>query len=212
MIARLALVALLLALPALAEEPAPPQDPELTAALLAIEEAELRERMITALAIAEGVRLRGRTILVAISELDRVQRALTQLSPTDPARAALEARVARLEGRRAEISGVVDREFDSYVAVVTEIAGELWPRLRRVGRQLEEDLEGRRLDRLGALLPLLRAHVGELNRTGGLPAEALGRWRTEIDDSYALRKRRLDERLAPEPEIAPKAGDTERDI
>ncbi|MGF1658879.1 MAG: hypothetical protein ACFCUS_05580 [Rubrimonas sp.] len=176
---------------------------EAAAALLALEEAELRERMVTALAIAEGLRLRGRTVLVAMTEIDRVRAALREFSPTDPERAPLEARLNVLETRRIEVGRIVDEEFEAYLAIVAELASDLWPRLRRVGGDLEADLRDRRLSRLGELMPILRAHVEEMNRDGALDAEAAMRWRREVDDSYAFREERLRRRAAPEAPIAP---------
>ena len=176
---------------------------EAAAALLALEEAELRERMVTALAIAEGLRLRGRTVLVAMTEIDRVRAALREFSPADPERAPLEARLNVLETRRIEVGRIVDEEFEAYLAIVAELASDLWPRLRRVGGDLEADLRDRRLSRLGELMPLLRAHVEEMNRAGALDADAAMRWRREVDDSYAFREERLRRRAAPEAPIAP---------
>lgn len=185
---------------------------EAAAALLALEEAELRERMVTALAVAEGLRLRGRTVLVAMTEIDRVRAALREFSPADPERAPLEARLNVLETRRIEVGKVVDEEFEVYLAVVAELSSDLWPRLRRVGGDLETDLRERRLSRLGEMMPLLRAHVEEMNRTGALDAETALRWRREVDDSYAFREERLRRRAAPEAPIAPTTSKPDKDI
>ncbi|MEM1342973.1 MAG: hypothetical protein AAGI34_00170 [Pseudomonadota bacterium] len=184
---------------------------DLDAALLAIEEAELRERMITALAVAEGLRLRGRTVLVALTELTRVRRALADLSPTDPRRSALEARLTSLEQRQDEVSAVVEDEFRSYVGIVSDISTDLWPRLRRVGADLEADLLARNLERLNDLLPLLQTHVEEMNRSENLAPDALERWRTEIDDTYDLRRQRRENPLGSGPYADPSAK-SDRDI
>lgn len=192
----------------------PPEAPhsDAAAALLAVEEAELRERMVTALAIAEGLRLRGRTVLVAMSEIDRVRAALKEMSPVAPERGALEARLDVLETRRIDVSRAVDEEFEAYLAVVGELASDLWPRLRRVGGELEADLRERRLSRLGDLMPLLRAHVEEMNKAGRLDADAAGRWRREVDDSFALREERLRRRNDPEPPVGPETSKPDQDI
>ena len=182
------------------------------AALLALEEAELRERMVTGLAIAEGLRLRGRTVLVAITEIDRVHAALTDLDPTDPERTRLARRLETLEHRRVEVSAGLDLEFRAYIEVVSEISSGLWPRLRRVGGELEDELRSRNLSRLGELMPLLRAHVEEFNRDGALSAEASQRWRREIDDSFALREERLRRRLDPERPVVDGDAETDQDI
>ncbi|MEO0819729.1 MAG: hypothetical protein AAF074_04790 [Pseudomonadota bacterium] len=195
-----------------AQEPPKKKNEELGAALLAVEEAELRERMITALAIAEGVRLRGRTVLVAMSELARVRRAIAGLSAADPNRPKLQARIDALENRRIAVSAIVDQEFDTYVEVVGEIAVELWPRLRRVSNALAEDLETRRLGKLGEMLPLLRAHVEEMNRAGGITSEALLRWRSDVDDTFDRRRDRLRDRKSPETAIPETVEKGDRDI
>ncbi|MGF1554553.1 MAG: hypothetical protein ACFBWO_18925 [Paracoccaceae bacterium] len=178
--------------PAQSTDEAPAPGDEAAAARLAVEEAELRERMITALAVAEGVRLKGRTVLVALTELRRVRRTLSELSPTDPERRALERRLDRLEGRRRAVTEELDREFATYLEIVAEISTDLYPRLNRVGEALGEALLSRRLENLSDLLPITRAHIVELNREGDLSAAALQAWREEIDDTYAKRREILE--------------------
>lgn len=169
-------------------------DTDLSAAMLAVEEAELRERMITALAVAEGLRLRGRTILIAMSEIERVRRTLRDVSPLDAERSRLGARLEVLEERRRKVSALVDQEFKAYLEIVGEIADDLWPRLRRVGGDLDADLESRRLDQLRELLPMLRAHAEQLNRQGSLSQTDAQEWRQAIDDTYELREDKLRQR------------------
>lgn len=187
------------------------EDPALTAALLAIEEAELRERMVTALAIAEGVRLKGRTVLVALSELRRVRRVLSELSPTDPRRRRLETRIDALEAKRRAVGEEVDREFRGYLDIVGEISTDLWPRLDRVGGVLEKTLTDRRLENLTELLPLMRGHVEELNREGSLSTDAAERWRREVDDTFETRRDIVEGRRTA-PKAPSRDPDEDRDI
>lgn len=181
----------------------------LNAALLALEEAELRERMITALALAENLRLRGRTVLVAINEINRVRRAIRDLGPFDPDRARLEKRVEQLDRRRKQVTDLVDAEFEKYLALVAELGGDLWPRLTRVGSQLHQDLEDRGLERLSGLFPILREHVEQFNRSGSASAQQIIEWRRMVDDTYRMRQKKL--RDGFEPERVPSRKDLKKD-
>jgi len=181
-------------------------------ARLAVEEAELRERMITALAIAESVRLRGRTILVAMTEISRVRRSVQKLPPLSDERAAFEARLRRLEQRRIALDREVTEEFESYLAIVSELASDLWPRLNRVGDQVAEGLKERRLARLLKLYPLLHSHIEEYNRLGSVTRGITERWRAEIDDTYLLRREKLDSGPPPEPSVTEPNEQEEEDI
>ena len=178
-------------------------------ARLAVEEAELRERMMTALVIAESVRLRGRTILVAMSEISRVRRSVSRLSPDSERRAEFESRLARLEARRKELDAEVDREFLSYLEIISELAGDLWARLDRVGDDVATGLEERRLSRLRELYPLVHRHIEEFHKAETVTRGMTRRWRAEIDDTYDLR---LEKRMRePEPFIDDE-GKSEEDI
>ena len=201
-------LALLLALPAGAQPPEPVPAPQANGngngkaagdALLALEEAELRERMVTALAIAESVRMRGRTILVAMSEIARVRRSIEKLNPYSERRRELEDRLALQERRRAELEDEVERMFDEYLRLVATVATDLWPRLRRVSGRLGEDLARRQLGQLSELYPVMRGHVEEYNRTGAenVTQGMTERWRREIDDTWERRLDRLEEAPAP---------------
>jgi len=205
----------LLLLAVLAAAPAAPraEEPPLTgdAARLAIEEAELRERMITALAIAESVRLRGRTILVAMTEIARVRRSVDKLAPDSDRRAGFEARLDRLEARRRALDAEVDREFLSYLEIVSELAGDLWPRLERVGSQVAAGLAERRLSRLADLYPVVAGHIAEFHRAETVTRGMTGRWRAEIDDSYYLRLEKRQSAPPPEPSVSGE-GKKEEDI
>lgn len=160
-------------------------------ARLAVEEAEVRDRIVTALAIAQGLRLRGRTIMIAIQEIERAKRSLRDISPTDPDREKLEARLALLIERRKRVDQELDAEFDAYLELIGELSSTLWPRLRRVGENLVSELEERDLGRLANLLPIVRAHAEYLNRQGSLGLETMEQWRNEIDDSRQMRENRM---------------------
>ena len=203
------LLAVLLAgaLPARAEEE--PLTGE--AARLAIEEAELRERMITALAIGESVRLRGRTILVAILEIQRVARSVAKLSPGSESRRDYEQRLAALRERLRALDAEVDREWLSYLEIVSELAGDLWPRLERVGTEVAAGLAERRLSRLADLYPVVAGHIEEFHRAETVTQGMTTRWRAEIDDSYYLRLEKREGLAPPEPSVSDE-GKTEEDI
>lgn len=179
-------------------------------ALLALEEAELRERLMTALAVAESVRLRGRTILVAMSEIGRVRRRVEKIDPTSERRAEFEQRLQRLEQRRIELDGEVDAEFQSYIVLVSELSDGLWSRIDRVGQGLLLSLDERRLSRLAQLYPVVMAHVEEFNRAQSVTRGVTQRWRREIDDTFEMRQERL-RSLPPEPALG-NSDEKEEDI
>ncbi len=211
---RLPLPAGLLGLALAAAALAPPPEARaqgLQQALLAVEEAELREKMMTALAVAESVRLRGRTILVAMSEIARVRRRLEKIDPTSKNRATFEERLRRVELRRAELDREVDEEFLVYLELVSEIAGEIWSRIDRVGDGLSQNLADRRLAQLGKLYPVVKAHIEEFNKADTVTSAVTDRWRREIDDTYEMRQERLRAAPPPEPSLA-NPEDTEEDI
>jgi hypothetical protein len=210
--ARAVAAALALALAAAGPGPARAQEAlSQEDALRAVEEAELRERIVTALAIAESVRLRGRTILVAMSEIGRVRRRVERLDPTSERRAEFEERLARLEERRAEMDAELDDEFLVYLEIVSELAGGAWSRIDRVGGQVLESLEERRIERLQQLYPIVRGHIEEFHRAGAVTRAVTGRWRREIDDTYDLRRERLRAAPPPEPSLA-EPEESEEDI
>ncbi|MGF1445032.1 MAG: hypothetical protein ACFBRM_02395 [Pikeienuella sp.] len=180
-------------------------------ALLAVEEAELRERIMTTLAVAESVRLRGRTILVAMSEIGRVRRRLEKIDPTSPNRAAFEERLRKVEQRRVELDREVDEEFLSYLELVSEIAGEVWTRVDRVGDELSAGLAERRLAQLVKLYPVVRSHIQEFNQAETVTRAITDRWRREVDDTYEMRQQRLRAAPPPEPSLA-NPVETEEDI
>ncbi len=199
---------------AFAAAPAPAQQSQaLTAdqAILALEEAELRERLVTALAVAESIRLRGRTILVAMSEIGRVRRRVQRIDPASERRAEFEARLRRLEERRIELDAEVDEEFRTYLVLVSEIAGSLWTRVDRVGQGLSESLAERRLSRLHELYPVVRSHVQEFASAETVTRAATDRWRREIDDTYDMRQERLSRARRAEPDVT-NQDDSEEDI
>ncbi|MGF1500891.1 MAG: hypothetical protein ACFBSD_03665 [Paracoccaceae bacterium] len=179
-----------------ASRPAPGVEAAPGDARLAVEEAELRERLITALAIAESVRLRGRTILVAFSEYGRVRERIDRLGPTSERRVEYEARLAKLERRLVALDLEVDEEFNAYLEIVSELAGNLWSRLDRVGDAVAEDLKARRLARLHQIYPLVKAHIEEFHRAERVTRGMIDRWRAELDDTY---RKRLELRSAPPP-------------
>ena len=72
-------------------------------------EAELRERMMTALMIAQSVRLRGRTILVAMSQISHIRRIIDQLDPLSKNRPSYEERLRR-HPRLRSFSRRIDNE------------------------------------------------------------------------------------------------------
>ncbi|GMG85338.1 hypothetical protein LNKW23_45580 [Paralimibaculum aggregatum] len=192
----------LLGLAALALPPARAQAQSTEQAMLAVEEAELRERLMTALAVAESVRLRGRTILVAMSEIGRVRRRVDKIDPTSERRAEFEARLKKLELRRIELDGEVDTEFQSYIVLIAEISEELWSRIDRVGDGLARDLAERRLSRLAQLYPVVKRHIEEFNKARSVTQAVTERWRREVDDTYEMRQERLRAAPPPEPSLA----------
>lgn len=212
------LVALAVSAPSLAADPAPSvpttgQGAEwaVSAEALAAEEARLRERIVLALAVAESVRLRGRTILVAMSEIERVRARIATLAPDSGRRAEFDQRLAALEARRVELDREVDEEFLSYVTLVSDLAAVLFTRVNRVGDSVHAELEGLAMRRLTDLYPLLSEHIEEFNRDGGVGREATDRWRREIDDTYEMRRARAGGTVPSEPAVG--AGETtEKDI
>lgn len=193
------LAALAAALALLVAQPLPAQAPAtLEEARLAVEEADLRARIVTALAVAESIRLRGRTVLVAMSEIGRVRRRVEQLDVQSENRAEFENRLTKLESRRAELDAELDAEFESYLELVSELASALWSRIDRVGGAVEQDLASRRIERLRELAPVVHGHIEEFNRLKSVTRAVTERWRREIDDTYDMRQERL--RAAPPPE------------
>lgn len=180
-------------------------------ALLAVEEAELRERMMTALMIAQSVRLRGRTILVAMSQISHIRRIIDQLDPLSKNRPSYEERLRRLEVRRAELEDEVGREWEAYLEIVSTLAGDLWPRISRAGDQIADGLEERRLPLLAKLYPVMKTHLEEFNKSETVTRGMTERWRSEVDDTYLLRLEKL-QGGAPASEPDLDSGKKEEDI
>lgn len=191
--------------------PASETEQQLSRALLAMEEAELRERMLALLILSDSIRLRGRALLVAIGELHRVRRSLAAMDSTDPSKLRLENRLLKLETRRREVETTLDQEFQNYVTGVSELGNDLWPRLRRVGEQFPDLLRRRNLTRLERYLPVLQRHIEEFNRSSAVNASALIEWRRTLDDTFIERRNRLiqnqPKRVPAEEPVQPKGDD-----
>jgi hypothetical protein len=203
-----ALLAGLLASPiaaATAEDDKEPRD----AASLAFEEAELRERLMTALAVADGVRTQGRTLYVAMAETERLVQVLTRLDPADPAQRDYAERLGELIRRQEAMAAALDRDFATYVGIVEDLARTIRPRLKRIGETLATKLADLGLTRLQALQPLLQQHVEELNRSRVLTASIRERWLAEIDDSRARRDERFHHRRPPAAATPRQKGEKE---
>jgi hypothetical protein len=182
-----------------------PQD----AASLAFEEAELRERLMTALAVADGVRTQGRTLYVAMAETERLLQVLTRLDPADPGHREYTARLGELVRRQEAMAEGLDQDFAVYVGIVEDLARTIRPRLQRIGEALATRLADLGLTRLQTLQPLLQQHVEELNRSRVLTATIRERWLAEIDDSRVQRDERF-RRERPSTEVPRHKG--EKDI
>ena len=166
-------------------------------AALALDEAEVRERMMTAVAIANGIRTQGRALFLARHQTRTVEGHLRALPPVDSRRADYEKRLAALVARQQELDATIDRDFDAYLRILEEILKRPRVRVRRIGEQLAKDLGARQLDALATLLTLLRSHLEEGAQGGILGAEKPRKWLEAIDETRAQRRERFDKNLPP---------------